>query len=336
MTADQPFTPTDGVDNPSARTAELFHILGPDPVKNTDIIVQRALTIIGGVFSVFIETVRETPQVRSSYRLPRNLARAFSSNTSCFTQIPRDEELIVFDDTEAGLPLTDPLAERFGLNALLGAVIRNNGKQTGFLWVADNRPRIFSSDQIHALHCLAGALSHQSIQPVPGKTEHEKIGEMAGQLAHDLNNILTGLVSYPELVLMQLDKDSPLHTPISFMHESGVLASDMVQDFLLLARPKAYEPPSLDPVDILRTYFTSSTHARFRYEHPHMQFSLDTDGQSGRICISEILLTKLITTLLSHISADVRKSSRAEIVVASHTLPGRNKAGVTLIFRDNG
>ncbi|MCG8615627.1 MAG: sensor histidine kinase, partial [Desulfobacterales bacterium] len=46
--------------------------------------------------------------------------------------------------------------------------------------------------------------------------------------------------------------------------------------------------------------------------------------------------TKLITTLLSHISADVRKSSRAEIVVASHTLPGRNKAGVTLIFRDNG
>ncbi|HCY87902.1 MAG TPA: hypothetical protein DHV36_22390 [Desulfobacteraceae bacterium] len=336
VTTDQPYTPADGADNPSARTAEIFHFLGPDPDKNIDIIVQRALAVIGGVFSTFIDTGGETPVIKSSCRLPRELARAFLSTKNCFTQIPRDEELIVFDDNDAGLALTDSLAGRFGVNALLGAVIRNNGKHAGILWVADSRPRTFSSDQIHALHCLAGALAYQTAAVTSGKTEQEKIGEMAGQLAHDLNNILTGLVSYPELVLMQLDKDSPLHTPISFMHESGVLASDMVQDFLLLARPKSYEPPSLDPVDVLRTYFSSSTHARFRYEHPHMQFSLETDGQAGMIRISEILLTKLITTLLAHLSARIRESSRAEIIVASHNLTDQEESRVAMIFRDNG
>jgi PAS domain S-box-containing protein len=38
----------------------------------------------------------------------------------------------------------------------------------------------------------------------------EAIGTLAGGVAHDLNNILSGLVSYPELLLMDLPSDSPL------------------------------------------------------------------------------------------------------------------------------
>ena len=36
----------------------------------------------------------------------------------------------------------------------------------------------------------------------------EAIGLMAGGVAHDLNNILSGIINYPELLLMQLPKDS--------------------------------------------------------------------------------------------------------------------------------
>jgi PAS domain S-box-containing protein len=38
----------------------------------------------------------------------------------------------------------------------------------------------------------------------------EAIGTLAGGVAHDLNNILSGIVSYPELLLMDLEEDSPL------------------------------------------------------------------------------------------------------------------------------
>ena len=64
----------------------------------------------------------------------------------------------------------------------------------------------------------------------------EAIGMLAGGVAHDLNNILSGLVSYPELILMDLAPDSPLQKPIRTIQHSGERAANIVQDLLTLAR----------------------------------------------------------------------------------------------------
>jgi len=64
----------------------------------------------------------------------------------------------------------------------------------------------------------------------------EAIGTLAGGVAHDLNNILSGLVSYPELLLMDLSEESPLRQPILTIKESGQRAAAIVQDLLTLAR----------------------------------------------------------------------------------------------------
>jgi hypothetical protein len=42
----------------------------------------------------------------------------------------------------------------------------------------------------------------------------EAMGTLSGGVAHDLNNILSGIVSYPELILMDLPEDSKLIKPI--------------------------------------------------------------------------------------------------------------------------
>ena len=64
----------------------------------------------------------------------------------------------------------------------------------------------------------------------------EAIGTLAGGVAHDLNNILSGIVSYPELLLMDLKDDSPLRQPILTIQKSGEKAAAIVQDLLTLAR----------------------------------------------------------------------------------------------------
>ena len=64
----------------------------------------------------------------------------------------------------------------------------------------------------------------------------ESLGLLAGGVAHDLNNIFSGIVSYPELLLLDLPKDSNLRKPIQVMQESGKRAAAIVLDLLTVAR----------------------------------------------------------------------------------------------------
>ena len=64
----------------------------------------------------------------------------------------------------------------------------------------------------------------------------EAIGTLAAGVAHDLNNILGGLVGYPELLIMDLPKDSLMRNRLEIIQKSGQKAAAIVQDMLSLAR----------------------------------------------------------------------------------------------------
>ncbi len=67
----------------------------------------------------------------------------------------------------------------------------------------------------------------------------ESLGTLAGGVAHDLNNILSGIVSYPEYLLLDIEADSPLRQPLMAIQRSGEKAAEIVQDLLTLARRSA-------------------------------------------------------------------------------------------------
>jgi len=64
----------------------------------------------------------------------------------------------------------------------------------------------------------------------------EAIGTLAGGVAHDLNNILSGIVSYPELLLLDLPQESASRQSIETIKKSGEKAAAIVQDLLTLSR----------------------------------------------------------------------------------------------------
>lgn len=83
------------------------------------------------------------------------------------------------------------------------------------------------------------------------------VGTMAGGVAHDLNNILSGIVGYPDLLLMQLPPDSGLRESIEAIRESGTRAAVVVADLLTMARGVAYNTVHFDVNHLVEKYLRS-------------------------------------------------------------------------------
>ena len=56
----------------------------------------------------------------------------------------------------------------------------------------------------------------------------EAIGLLAGGVAHDLNNILSGIVSYPDMLLIDRSADDPMTTPLNIIKKSGERGLSMI------------------------------------------------------------------------------------------------------------
>jgi two-component system cell cycle sensor histidine kinase/response regulator CckA len=141
----------------------------------------------------------------------------------------------------------------------------------------------------------------------------ESMGLLAGGVAHDLNNVLSGIVSYPELLLMDLPEDSKLRKPIETMQESGHRAVAIVQDLLTVARGVATTKEPLNLNDIVSDYLQSPEFKKLEQFHPTVTIktNLDTDLLDTRG--SHVHIRKVVMNLVSNASEAVEGSGNVTI-----------------------
>jgi PAS domain S-box-containing protein len=128
----------------------------------------------------------------------------------------------------------------------------------------------------------------------------EVLGTMAGGVAHDLNNILSGIVSYPDLLLMQISPDNSFYKPIQIMRESGKKAAAIVQDLLTLTRRGLVLEKVLNINDVIHEYLESPEHEKLMSFHPKVNIILTLEDYLLNILGSRIHLTKTIMNLISN------------------------------------
>ncbi|MGE4558886.1 MAG: ATP-binding protein [Desulfobulbus sp.] len=141
----------------------------------------------------------------------------------------------------------------------------------------------------------------------------EMIGTLAGGVAHDLNNILSGIVSYPDLLLMQVTPDSPLHLPLRTIKESGEKAAAIVQDLLTLARRgvSVREPVNLN--SLVADYLASPEFHLLQSYHPRIRVRTDCAPDLFNILGSPVHLAKTLMNLVGNAAESMDQGGEIRI-----------------------
>jgi len=141
----------------------------------------------------------------------------------------------------------------------------------------------------------------------------EALGTLAGGVAHDLNNILTGIVSYPELLLLDLPEDSPQRDPILTIQKSGQRAAAIVQDLLTLARRGVATTEVSNLNTLLQEYLSSPEHEKLTSFHPEVRFNVELESELLNIMGSPVHLSKTIMNLISNAAEALPGGGRVTI-----------------------
>jgi len=128
----------------------------------------------------------------------------------------------------------------------------------------------------------------------------EAIGSLAGGVAHDLNNILSGIVSYPELILMDLPEGSPLREPILTIKKAGERAAIIVQDLLTLARRGVSISEVVNLNNIIPEQLKSPEFEKLKSFNPDIQVVTNLEKDLLNIKGSTVHLSKTVMNLVSN------------------------------------
>ncbi len=112
--------------------------------------------------------------------------------------------------------------------------------------------------------------------------------------------MLAGLVSYPELVLMDMPEDSPYRKHILKIQKAGEKAAAIVQDLLTLARRGVVVKEVVNLNDVISEYLNSPEYDHLKSLHPDVHVRTRLEKEVPNILGSPTHLFKSIMNLLNN------------------------------------
>jgi PAS domain S-box-containing protein len=197
------------------------------------------------------------------------------------------------------------------LEGVSGAERRFQKKNGEYSWVEVNTAPIYCNGELKYILAMWVDISDRKKAEQEKKILQEKLqrsltmeslGLLAGGVAHDLNNVLTGIVSYPELLIEKYSMSDKLRKSIKIIKEAGDRAAAIVQDLLTIARGVAIEKNVLNLNILTNDYLGTPEFEKLQQYHPSVTIKTELDSNLLNIKGAYIHLRKVLMNLVSNAS----------------------------------
>lgn len=146
----------------------------------------------------------------------------------------------------------------------------------------------------------------------------ESLGLLAGTVAHDLNNILSPLVSYPDLLIGDFAATDPKRKMVEQMQRSAIKASAIIQDLLTLTRRGNHHTDLINLNVIVRQYLDSPEFAALAANHPRVKLKTEFEDTMPALIGSahqiEQVIMNLVVNAFEAISGDGLVTIRTALI----------------------
>lgn len=148
----------------------------------------------------------------------------------------------------------------------------------------------------------------------------ETVGLVAGGVAHDLNNLLTTLVGYPDMLLRRMHADNPVYRHLTLIRDAGLKAGAIVQDLLTLTRRGVRASEHFDLRELVHRFLSSTEFEVLRSTHPGVRFRTQVESRRFPCLGSPIHLEKALSNLLRNATEAITETGTVTISVDGVTL----------------
>lgn len=128
----------------------------------------------------------------------------------------------------------------------------------------------------------------------------EAIGLLASGVAHDLNNLLSVMIAFPDVILMDKTLSRETRSNVEMIRNSGHMAVDLVNDLLTIARGVAIEKNVLDLNATLREYLRSPEYIKLKEQYPAVTVTTDFNKELFFIEASCVHIKKMCMNLIAN------------------------------------
>ncbi len=145
----------------------------------------------------------------------------------------------------------------------------------------------------------------------------KSLGILAGSVAHDLNNILSGIATYPEILMMDKTLDPKIHQGLELIKDSGQKASAVVSDLLTVSRGASTEMEILNLNTIIKRYCAAHDFQKIQDNFKQVSIEIETEPELLNILGSYIHIEKLMMNLVINAVEEVSNKPDGQVIITT-------------------